>query len=47
MLIVKRNNVRDRLIRMYKQANAGHVGCSLSCLEMAVFVKFELMAATD
>lgn len=32
---------------MYKQANAGHVGCSLSCLDMAVFIKFELMAAAD
>jgi transketolase len=32
---------------MYKQANAGHVGCSLSCLDMAVFIKFELMNAAD
>lgn len=32
---------------MYKQANAGHVGCSLSCLDMAVFIKFELMKAAD
>lgn len=47
MLIEKRNSVRDRLIRMYKQANAGHVGCSLSCLDMAVFIKFELMKAAD
>jgi len=47
MLAEKRNNIRDRLIRMYKQANAGHVGCSLSCLEMVVFVKFELMTAGD
>ena len=47
MLIEKRNRVRDRLIRMYKQANAGHVGCSLSCLEMAVFIKFELMKEAD
>jgi len=47
MLSEKRNNVKDRLIKMYKQANAGHVGCSLSCLEMAVFIKFELMTATD
>lgn len=47
MLIEKRNRVRDKLIRMYKQANAGHVGCSLSCLEMAVFIKFELMKEAD
>lgn len=32
---------------MYKTANAGHVGCSLSCLEMMVFIKFELMKAND
>lgn len=32
---------------MYKTANAGHVGCSLSCLEMLVFIKFELMAKGD
>jgi transketolase len=47
MLTEKRNSVRDRLIRMYKQANAGHVGCSLSCLEMAVFIKFQLMKEND
>lgn len=32
---------------MYRKANAGHVGCSLSCLEMIVFIKFELMKAED
>jgi len=32
---------------MYKKANAGHVGCSLSSLEMIVFAKFELMKAED
>ena len=32
---------------MYKKANAGHVGCSLSCLEMTVFVKFDQMKAED
>lgn len=32
---------------MYKKANAGHVGCSLSCLEMIVFAKFELMKPED
>jgi len=32
---------------MYKQANAGHVGCSLSCLEMITYIKFELAADGD
>ena len=47
MLEEKRNSIRSRLIKMYKKANAGHVGCSLSCLEIMVFVKFELMKADD
>jgi transketolase len=47
MLEEKRNSIKDRLIRMYKKANAGHVGCSLSCLEVIVFIKFELMKAED
>jgi len=32
---------------MYKAANAGHVGSSLSCLEMLVFIKFHLMKEGD
>jgi len=32
---------------MYKAANAGHVGSSLSCLEMLVFIKFQLMKPQD
>ena len=32
---------------MYKKANAGHVGCSLSCLEVIMFVKFDWMKAGD
>lgn len=32
---------------MYKKANAGHVGCSLSCLEMITFIEFELMKEAD
>jgi transketolase len=47
MLAVKRNAIKSRLIQMYKKANAGHVGCSLSCLEMLTFIKFELSAAED
>src|ERR1700733_7852003 len=47
MLAVKRDAIRNRLIRMYRQANAGHVGCSLSCLEMVTFIRFGLMKAGD
>lgn len=47
MLEIKRNNIRNRLLKMYKKANAGHVGSSLSCLEMMTFIKFELMKSND
>jgi transketolase len=47
MLKTKRNSIRNRLIKMYKAANAGHVGCSLSCLEVIVFIKFSLMNSKD
>lgn len=47
MLETRRNSIRNRLIRMYKAANAGHVGSSLSCLEMMVFIKFQLMKPED
>jgi transketolase len=47
MLSKKRNSIKDRLIRMYKNANAGHVGCSLSSLEIMVFIKFGLMQTDD
>ncbi len=47
MLQTKRDSVKKRLLQMYWQANAGHVGCSLSCLEMLVFIKFELMKTGD
>jgi transketolase len=32
---------------MYKAANAGHVGCSLSCLEIITYIKFYLMKSDD
>lgn len=47
MLEEKRDSIRRRVIRMYKEANAGHVGCSLSCLEIITFVKFQLMTDHD
>jgi len=47
MLAARRDAIKSRLIKMYKKANAGHVGCSLSCLEMITFVKFGLMRTGD
>ena len=47
MLEEKRNSIRRRVIKMYKEANAGHVGCSLSCLEIITFIKFQLMKGPD
>lgn len=47
MLALKRDSIKRRVIKMYKAANAGHVGCSLSCLEMITFIKFQLMQAED
>jgi transketolase len=47
MLAARRDAIKSRLIKMYKKANAGHVGCSLSCLEMITFIKFELMKTGD
>lgn len=47
MLYSHRNNIRKRVINMYKGANAGHVGCSLSCLEILTFIKFEVMKTGD
>lgn len=47
MLETKRDAIRSRLIKMYKAANAGHVGCSLSCLEILVYVRFQLWQNDD
>lgn len=47
MLDIIRDNIKNRLVEMYKIANAGHVGSSLSCLEVVTFIKFGLMQADD
>jgi len=47
MLEERRNSIKKRVIKMYKDANAGHVGCSLSCLEIITFIKFQLMKDHD
>jgi transketolase len=40
-------SVKTRFLGMYKKANAGHVGCSLSCAEILVFLKFAWMREDD
>ncbi len=39
--------VKMRFLGMYKQANAGHIGSSLSCAELLVFLKFGWMNQDD
>ncbi len=46
-LLTKAFNIKNRFLAMYKQANAGHVGCSLSVAEMITFVRFGWMKETD
>jgi transketolase len=40
-------SVKKRFLAMYKKANAGHVGSSLSCAELLVFLKFAWMGEDD
>jgi transketolase len=40
-------SIKKRFLAMYKKANAGHVGSSLSCAEILVFVKFAWMRDED
>jgi len=40
-------SVKKRFLAMYKKANAGHVGSSLSCAELLVFLKFAWMREQD
>ena len=37
----------EELLRLYKKANAGHIGSSLSCLEILVELCFQRMAGED
>jgi transketolase len=39
--------VKKRFLSMYKRANAGHVGSSLSCAEILVFLRFAWMEDDD
>jgi len=40
-------SVKTRFLAMYKRANAGHIGSSLSCAEILVFLKFAWMRDED
>jgi transketolase len=46
-LLTKAFNIKKRFLSMYKAANAGHVGCSLSCAEMLTFARFGWMKEED
>lgn len=39
--------VKKRFLGMYKKASAGHIGSSLSCAELLVFLKFAWMREDD
>lgn len=40
-------SVKKRFLAMYKMANAGHIGSSLSCVEILVFLKYAWMRDED
>ena len=46
-LLTKAFNIKKRFLGMYKSANAGHVGCSLSVAEIITFVRFGWMQEQD
>jgi transketolase len=47
MLEERAFSVKRRFLAMYKKANAGHIGSSLSCTELLVFLKFAWMQQGD
>jgi len=47
MLAERVFSVKKRFLAMYKKANAGHIGSSLSCAEILVFLKFAWMRDDD
>lgn len=46
-LLDRAYSVKTRFLAMYKNANAGHVGSSLSCTEILVWIKFAWMKSSD
>jgi transketolase len=47
LLLESAFNIKNRFLAMYKAANAGHVGCSLSVAEIITFVRFGWMEKDD
>jgi len=47
MLEERAFSVKKRFLAMYKKANAGHIGSSLSCAEILVLLKFAWMNDED
>ncbi len=46
-LLIRAFNIKKRFLGMYKMANAGHVGSSLSVAEVLTFVRFAWMSDND
>jgi transketolase len=46
-LLQRALSVKRRFLGMYQAANAGHVGCSLSCAEILTFIQFGWMKEGD
>lgn len=46
-LKVKREELAIKLLGLYKKANAGHIGSSLSCLEILIFLYHHSMRSQD
>lgn len=47
LLKIKSLNIQKRFLKMYFDANAGHVGSSLSCVDILTFVFFKLFDIQD
>ena len=47
LLIKKALSIKKRFLKMYYEANAGHIGTSLSCAEILTFIFFKLMKDED
>jgi transketolase len=46
-LLSKSLSIKKRFLKMYKDANAGHIGSSLSCADMIAFLFFDWMNDED
>ena len=46
-LRARSKSIKLRFLAMYKKANAGHIGCSLSCADILAFTRFGWMSDGD